>query len=64
MDGWNTTFLLGSRPIFRCENVSFREGNPLEKKQQNTEGQLVAAEVSGYPGSTTREDDAPPEVGG
>ena len=26
MDGWNTTFLLG-RPIFRGENVSFREGN-------------------------------------
>ena len=27
MDGWNTTFLLG-RPIFRGENVSFREGMP------------------------------------
>ena len=25
MDGWNTSFLLGW-PIFRCENVSFREG--------------------------------------
>ena len=25
MDGWNTSFLLG-RPIFRGENVSFREG--------------------------------------
>ena len=25
MDGWNTTFLLGL-PIFRGENVSFREG--------------------------------------
>ena len=28
MDGWNTTFLLGSRPIFRGYfAVSFREGN-------------------------------------
>ena len=28
MDGGNTTFLLGSRPIFMC--VSFREGKGLE----------------------------------
>ena len=30
MDGWNTTFLLG-KPIFRGENVSFREGSDLLK---------------------------------
>ena len=34
MDGWNTTFLLGSRPIFRGKlAVSFRECNDLKKKK-------------------------------
>ena len=35
MDGWNTTFLLG-RPIFRGENVSFRECT--EKKRKTGRG--------------------------
>ena len=34
MDGWNTTFLLGSRPIFRGKlAVSFRECNDLKNEK-------------------------------
>ncbi len=33
MDGWNTTFLLG-RPIFRGENVSFRECTEKKGRQE------------------------------
>ena len=38
MDGWNTfSFPIGAfRPIFRCENVSFRERNTPQRIRETT----------------------------